>query len=49
MADMPRGATIIADIDEFTNRDLSKVGYKENPLEDRSLEAFQLHTLELTT
>ncbi|HYY93158.1 MAG TPA: 2-oxoacid:acceptor oxidoreductase family protein, partial [Pyrinomonadaceae bacterium] len=33
MADLPRGATIIADSDEFTTRNLTKVGYKRNPLE----------------
>jgi 2-oxoglutarate ferredoxin oxidoreductase subunit alpha len=49
LSDLPRGATIIADTDEFTSRNLSKVGYKANPLEDNSLEAYHVHGLALTT
>jgi 2-oxoglutarate ferredoxin oxidoreductase subunit alpha len=49
MADVPRGATIIADSDEFTSRNLTKVGYKNNPLEDHSLDGYHLHALPLTT
>src|SRR3954470_5161484 len=36
--DLPRGATVIVDTDEFTKRNLQKVGYKVSPLEDNSLE-----------
>ena len=46
--DLPRGATIIADTDEFTKRNLQKVGYKVSPLEDNSLEAYHVHALALT-
>ena len=31
--DVARGATIIVDKDEFTTRNLAKVGYETNPLE----------------
>jgi 2-oxoglutarate ferredoxin oxidoreductase subunit alpha len=44
-----RGGTIIANSDEFSNRNLKKVGYDENPLEDDSLSGYQLHALALTT
>src|SRR5438270_7212787 len=36
LPDLPRGATIIVNTDEFTKRNLSKVGYGESPLEDGS-------------
>ncbi len=47
--DLPRGADIIANTDEFTKRNLAKVGYAENPLDDGSLAAYQLHALPLTS
>ena len=47
--DVPRGADIIANTDEFTKRNLAKVGYAENPLEDGSLSAYQLHALPITS
>src|SRR5690349_714695 len=37
--DLPRGATIIADGDEFTKRNLAKVGYAVNPLDDGTLDS----------
>jgi 2-oxoglutarate ferredoxin oxidoreductase subunit alpha len=49
LSDLPRGADIIANTDEFTKRNLAKVGYTENPLEDGSLSAYQLHALQLTS
>jgi 2-oxoglutarate ferredoxin oxidoreductase subunit alpha len=49
IADVPRGADIIANTDEFTKRNLSKVGYESNPLEDGSLSAYQVHALPLTS
>ena len=47
--DVPRGADIIANTDEFTKRNLAKVGYTANPLEDGSLSAYQLHALPITS
>jgi 2-oxoglutarate ferredoxin oxidoreductase subunit alpha len=49
IGDLPRGADIIANTDEFTKRNLTKVGYAENPLEDGSLSAYQLHALPITS
>ncbi len=49
LPDLPRGATIIADSDEFTKRNLTKVRYDANPLEDDSLAAYQLHSFALTS
>ena len=47
--DVPRGADIIANTDEFTKRNLAKVGYAQNPLEDGSLDAYQLHAIPITS
>ena len=47
--DTQRGATIIVDADEFTTRNLSKVGYETNPLEDGTLDSFKLHPVALTS
>ena len=47
--DMQRGSTIIVNKDEFSSRNLTKVGYENNPLEDGSLESFKVHSLPLTS
>jgi len=49
LADLPRGADIIVNTDEFTKRNLTKVGYASNPLEDGSLDAYALHPVALTS
>ena len=46
--DLPRGATVIVDTADFTERALKKVGYLANPLEDDSLGAYKVHALDLT-
>src|ERR1700712_1441091 len=42
LADLPGGGLLIVDADEFTARNLAKVGYAANPLEDGSLDGWQL-------
>jgi 2-oxoglutarate/2-oxoacid ferredoxin oxidoreductase subunit alpha len=49
VADLPRHATIIVNTDEFTKRNLSKVGYTINPLDDDSLTDFVVHQVPMTT
>ena len=49
LQDLPRGADIIANTDEFTRRNLVKVGYDSNPLEDGSLDGYQLHAIPITS
>jgi 2-oxoglutarate ferredoxin oxidoreductase subunit alpha len=49
IADLPGGGLLIADSDEFTPRNLAKVGYASNPLEDGSLEGWQLVSVPLTS
>lgn len=47
--DLPRGADLIVNTDEFTKRNLEKVGYATNPLEDDSLEPYKVHAVALTS
>ena len=47
--DLPRGTDIIANTDEFTKRNLTKVGYDTNPLEDGSLDGYQVHAIPITS
>ncbi|MFE9500367.1 2-oxoacid:acceptor oxidoreductase subunit alpha [Streptomyces collinus] len=49
LPDVPHGAEIIVNTDEFTKRALAKVGYAADPLGDGSLDAFRLHKVPLTT
>ncbi|MEV5692195.1 2-oxoacid:acceptor oxidoreductase subunit alpha [Micromonospora globbae] len=49
LADLPRGADIIVNTDEFTKRNLAKVGYAANPLEDDTLAGYVVHPVALTS
>ncbi|CQR62491.1 2-oxoacid:acceptor oxidoreductase subunit alpha [Streptomyces leeuwenhoekii] len=49
IGDLPRGAEIIVNTDEFTKRAMQKVGYEDSPLEDGSLDGYSLHPVPLTT
>ncbi|MFB7595455.1 2-oxoacid:acceptor oxidoreductase subunit alpha [Streptomyces sp. NPDC056160] len=49
VGDLPRGAEIIVNTDEFTKRAMQKVGYALSPLEDGSLDGYSVHAVPLTT
>ena len=49
LSDLPGGGLLIVDADEFTPRNLAKVGYATSPLEDGSLDGWQLVSVPLTT
>ena len=49
LADLPRGADIIVNTDEFTRRNLAKVGYATSPLSDGSLAGYAVHEVALTS
>src|SRR5438067_9783456 len=49
IADLPHAGTIIVNTDEFTKRNLTKVGYAADPLDDGSLENFQVHGVAMST
>jgi 2-oxoglutarate ferredoxin oxidoreductase subunit alpha len=48
IGDLPKGATLIVDTHDFTTRALARVGWSANPLEDGSLEGFNVHAVDLT-
>jgi 2-oxoglutarate/2-oxoacid ferredoxin oxidoreductase subunit alpha len=49
LKDLPRGGELIVNTDEFTKRNLTRVGYGANPLEDGSLDGYTLHPVPLTS
>jgi 2-oxoglutarate ferredoxin oxidoreductase subunit alpha len=49
LSELERGATIIANEDAFSKRNLEKAGYESNPLEDGSLTAYRVHRIPMTT
>ncbi|MBX6357148.1 MAG: 2-oxoacid:acceptor oxidoreductase subunit alpha [Micromonosporaceae bacterium] len=49
LPELPRGADIIVNTDEFTKRNLARVGYEANPLEDGSLDGYAVHPVALTS
>jgi len=49
LRDLPKGGTLIVDTDAFTDRNLQKAGYAANPLEDGSLDGYQVHAVPLTS
>jgi 2-oxoglutarate ferredoxin oxidoreductase subunit alpha len=48
LADLRKGGTVIADPDNFGKRDLKLIGRETNPLEDGTLEDYQVHTVQMT-
>ncbi|WP_444962393.1 2-oxoacid:acceptor oxidoreductase subunit alpha [Nocardiopsis sp. M1B1] len=49
LGDLPRGATVIVNTDEFTKRSLAKVGYTADPLTDGTLDGFKVSAVPLTS
>src|SRR5277367_5727061 len=49
ITDLPIGGLVIANSDEFTKRNLAKVGYQDNPLETGELSDYQLQPVPMTT
>jgi len=47
--DLARGGTLIVNVDAFTERNLDKAGYTASPLEDGSLDEYQVHPVPLTS
>jgi 2-oxoglutarate ferredoxin oxidoreductase subunit alpha len=48
LAEVPKGAQLIVDTHDFTERALARVGWTSNPLEDGTLDGYQVHALDLT-
>jgi 2-oxoglutarate ferredoxin oxidoreductase subunit alpha len=49
LIDLERGGVLVVDTDEFTTRNLKRIGYETNPLEDGSLDGYRVFALPLTT
>ena len=49
LGDLKAGGIVIVNTDEFTKRNLTKVGYAASPLEDGSLDDYQLIEVKLTS
>ncbi|GAB2760553.1 2-oxoacid:acceptor oxidoreductase subunit alpha [Amycolatopsis magusensis] len=49
LSDVPHGGTVIVNTDEFSGRNMTKVGYDGNPLEDDTLAPFQVHKVAMST
>ncbi len=49
LADLPRGGDLIVNTDEFSKRNLARVGYEANPIEDGSLAEYRVHAIPLTS
>ena len=49
VGDLPRGGLVIANSDEFTKRNLAKVGYESNPLETDELADYVVQAVPMTT
>jgi len=49
LADLPPGADIIVNTDEFTKRNLAKVGYAVSPVDDGTLSPWSVHPVALTS
>ncbi len=49
LADLPTGGIVVVDTADFTPRNLTRVGYADNPLEDGSLEQYQVFAFDLTS
>jgi 2-oxoglutarate ferredoxin oxidoreductase subunit alpha len=47
--DLPKGGTLIVNADAFNERNLQKAGYTANPLDDGSLDEYQVHAVPLTS
>ena len=47
--DLPRGGDLIVNTDEFTKRNLTKVGYETNPLDSGELEQYHVYAMPITS
>ena len=49
LPDLPAGRDIIVNSDEFSARNLAKVGYASNPLDNDALDSWRVHKVALTS
>ncbi len=49
LRDLKSNGILIANTDEFNDRNLKKAGYESNPIEDGSLDGYRVYTADITT
>jgi 2-oxoglutarate/2-oxoacid ferredoxin oxidoreductase subunit alpha len=49
LKDLPPSGILVVDADAFTERNLQKAGYAASPLEDGSLDSYEVHSIPLTS
>jgi 2-oxoglutarate ferredoxin oxidoreductase subunit alpha len=49
LGDLPKGGMLIVNTDAFSERNLDKAGFAQNPLEDGSLDEYHVHEVPLTS
>jgi len=49
LGDLPKGETLILDTDAFSEKNLTRAGFASNPVDDGSLNDYQLHAVPLTS
>src|SRR5690242_7055688 len=49
LKDLPPSGVLVVDKDAFTDRNLQKAGYDGNPLDDGSLDSYEVHAIPLTS
>jgi 2-oxoglutarate/2-oxoacid ferredoxin oxidoreductase subunit alpha len=49
IGDLPRGGDLIVNTDEFTRRNLTKVGYEVSPVDDGSLGQYRVYAMPITS
>jgi 2-oxoglutarate ferredoxin oxidoreductase subunit alpha len=49
LPELVKGGTIIVNTDAFTRQNLRKAGYEQSPLDDNSLQGYQVHKVPLTS
>ena len=48
LKDLKKAGVLILDIDQFNDKNLTRVGYKANPIEDGTLNGYQVHKVDIT-
>src|SRR5215216_6010956 len=49
LKDLPKGGTLVVNRDAFNDRNLQKAGYTANPLDDGTLDDYNVHEVPLTS
>ena len=48
LKDLKKNGVLILDLDQFTDKNLTRVGYKSNPIDDGSLNGWHVHKVDIT-